>query len=83
MSKCGLRKEAYRYIRERLSKLPVGSCDADKGLTIPLDELTQLREGIASPSEVLVATFKQLFRGTVTEDEINAHLVKPFREEKR
>ena len=83
MLKCDLRKEAYRYIRERLSKLPVGSRDADNGLSIPLDELTQLKEGVADPSEVLVATLKQLFRGTVTEDEIDAHLVKPFREEKR
>jgi len=35
--------------------------------------------GVADPSVVLVATFKQLFRGTVTEAEIDAHLVKPFR----
>ena len=79
MSKCDLRKEAYRYIQERLSKLPVGSCDADQGLSIPLHELTQLKEGVADLSVVLVATFKQLFRGTVTEVEIDAHLVKPFR----
>jgi hypothetical protein len=31
----------------------------------------------------VVAALKQLFRGTVTEAEIDAHLVKPFREEKR
>ena len=79
MSKCNLRKEAYRYIQKRLSKLPVGSCDADQGLSIPLDELTQLKEGVADPSVVLLATFRQLFIGAVTETEIDAHLVKPFR----
>jgi hypothetical protein len=80
MSKCDLRKQAYRYIQERLSKLPAGCCDADQGLSIPLDELTQLKAGVADPSVVLVATLKQLFRGTVIEAEIDASLVKPFRE---
>ena len=82
MSKCDLRKEAYRYIQERLSKLPVGSCDADQSLSIPLHELTQLKEGVADPPAAVVATFKQLFKDTVTEAEIDAYLVKPFREEK-
>ena len=83
MSKNDLRREAYRYIQERLSKLPVSSRDADQGLTIPLDELTQLKEGVADPSPGLVATFKQLFRGAVAETEIEARLVRPFREEDR
>ncbi len=83
MSKCDIRKEACKYIQKRLRKLPVGSCDVDQGLSIPLDELTQLKEGVADPSVVLVATLKQLFRGTVTEAEIDAHLVKPFRGKKR
>ena len=83
MSKCDLRKEAYRYIQERLSKLPVGSCDADQGLSIPLHELRQLKEGVADPPAAVVAALKQLFRGTVTEAEIDAHLVKPFRGKKR
>jgi AmiR/NasT family two-component response regulator len=82
MSKCDIRKEAYRYIQEILSKLPVCSCDADQGLTIPLDELIQLKEGVTDPSVMLVATFKRLFRGTATEAEIDTHLVKPFQEEK-
>ncbi len=83
MSKYNLRKEAYRYIQEKLSKLPIDSCDPDQGLSIPLHELTQLKEGVADPSVVLVATFKRLFSGAVNEAEIDAHLVKPFRGKKR
>ncbi len=81
MSKCDLRKEAYRYIQERLSKLSVSSYDTEQNLSFPLDELMRLKEGVADPSVVLVAALKQLFKGTVTEAEIDAYLVKPFREE--
>jgi len=82
MLKCDLRKEAYRYIQERTSKLPVGSCNADHALSIPLDELRQLKEGTADPSTALVAALKQLFSGTVTEAEIDAHLVAPFKKQR-
>jgi len=82
MSKCDLRREAYRYIQERLSKLHVGSYDADQALSIPLDGLRQFKEGVADPTAAVVAALNQLFKGTVTEAEIDAHLVKPFREEK-
>ena len=78
MSKSVLRKEAYKYILEELSKLPVGSCDADRYLSIPLSELSLLKEGRADPSAALVASLKQLLKGTVTDAEIDAHLVAPF-----
>ena len=81
MSKCDLRKEAYRYIHERLGKLPVAYRDADQALSIPLDELRQLKEGVADPSEALVAALKRVFSGAVTEAEIDAHLVALFKKQ--
>jgi hypothetical protein len=81
MSKYNLRKQAYRYIQERLGKLPVGCSGPDQGLCISLDELAQLKAGIADPSAMLVATFKQLFRGTIAEAEVDIRLVKPFLED--
>jgi len=80
MSKCGLRKEAYRYIQAILSKLPIGASDVDRVLVISLEELRQLKEGAADPSVPLVASLKKLLRGNVTETEIEAHLVLPFTE---
>ncbi len=79
MSKSQLRKTAYEYIRGKMGKLHRFSSDADYPLTIPLNELMLLKESLADPSVVLVAAFKRLFRGTVTEAESDAHLVKPFR----
>ena len=78
MSKCGLRKEAYRYIQAVLSKLPIGAPDVDRLLIISLEELRQLKEGTTDPSVSLVASLKKLLRGTVTEAEVEAHLVLPF-----
>jgi hypothetical protein len=80
MSKRGLRKEAYRYIQAILSKLPIGASDVDLVLVISLEELRQLKEGVADPSASLVASLKKLLRGTVTEAEIEAYLVLPFTE---
>ena len=37
-------------------------------------------EGLADPSAELVASLKQLLRGSVTEAEIDAHLVAPFQQ---
>jgi len=38
----------------------------------------QIKEGLADPSAELVASLKQLLRGSVVEAEIGAHLVVPF-----
>jgi len=78
ISNSNLRKEAYRYILERLSKLPIDFHNADRSLSIPLSELRLLKEGISDPSAALVASLKQLLKGMVTEAEIDAYLVTPF-----
>jgi len=82
MSKNDLRKEAYRYIKESLSKLPASSRDADQNISISLEELRMLKEGIVDPSEALVAALKQLFKGIVAGTEIDAQLVAPFKRHK-
>ena len=53
-NRCDLRKEAYRYIREKLCSTHVSS-DAGWDITISLYELSLLREGTADPSAALVA----------------------------
>jgi hypothetical protein len=78
ISKSDLRKEAYKYISEGQSTLPVGSCDPDRYTIILLSELALLKEGSADPSAELVTSLKQLLEGTVAEAEIDVHLVVPF-----
>jgi hypothetical protein len=39
-----------------------------------------LKEGLADPSDTLVALLKQLLKGSVTEAEIDTHLVVPFQQ---
>ena len=51
MLKGDLRKEACKkYILERLSKLPIGSCGEDCYFSIQSDALMLLKEGVADPS---------------------------------
>ena len=80
MSKSQLRKTAYEYIKGKIGGLHELSHDADHPSTIPLNELMLLKEGIADPSAELVTSLKQLLRGSVTETEIDAHLVAPFQQ---
>jgi hypothetical protein len=77
-SRSALRREAYKYIAERLNKLSAGSCDRDPLPSIPLNEIRLLKNGLADPSRALVASIKQLLKGNVNEAEIEAYLVKPF-----
>ena len=79
MSKSELCKTAYEYIKGQAGKLQGLSFDVDHPLTIPLNELL-LKEGLADPSAELVASLKQLLRGSVTEAEIDAHFVVPFQQ---
>ena len=79
MSRKQLRKKAYKYVLEELSSLPPRSSDLGSPLNISLNELMLLKEGLADPSAELVASLKQLFRGSVTEAEIDANLVVPFK----
>jgi|WetSurMetagenome_2_1015567.scaffolds.fasta_scaffold489170_1 hypothetical protein len=83
ISRADLRREANKYIRERLCHLSPGRCEPDHGLSIPLEELAQLKEGAANPSEALVAALLQLFPGKVPEADIYTHLIRPFTNEKR
>jgi hypothetical protein len=82
MSKSQLRKTAYEYIKEQIGKLHGFSYDADHPPTISLNELMLLKEGLADPSGELVALLKQLLKGSVTEADIDAHLVEPFQQRK-
>lgn len=77
-----LRKEAYRYIKDRLCSACF-SGEAGKYVTISLYELSLLKEGTADPSAGIVSSLKRLPKGIITETEIDAHLVAPFEEHKQ
>jgi hypothetical protein len=79
-SKSALRREAYKYILERLSKLGIDYRDIDSMPNIPLDEIRLIKEGTADPSSALVASLKRLMKGIVDEREIENYLVKPFQQ---
>jgi hypothetical protein len=78
MSKSQLRKMACKYIKGQIGKFHGLSVHADYSPVIPLDELMLLKEGLADPSTELVASLKQLTQGSISEAEIDAHLVAPF-----
>jgi hypothetical protein len=78
MSRKQVRKEAYKYVLERLSSSQILSNDLGSSPNISLSDLMLLKEGLANPSAELVASLKQLLRGFVMEAEIDAHLVVPF-----
>ncbi len=80
ISKSQLRKTAYEYIKGQIGKLHGFSYNTDHASTIPLNELMLLKEGLADPSPALVALFKQLLKGSVTEAEIDAYLVALFQQ---
>lgn len=72
------RREAYRYILERLSMLPPGPASGDSFVWIPLDELKLLKEGVSGPSAALVASLTVLLQDVVSPEELRSHLVDPF-----
>jgi hypothetical protein len=78
MLKSQLRKTAYEYIRTQLGNLHGLSLSDGQQTVVPLSELMLLKEGLADPSAELVASLKQLLKCSVTEVEIDAHLVTPF-----
>jgi hypothetical protein len=78
MPKRQLRKTAYEYIKTQIGQRRGVISDDDFALTLPLDELMLLKEGQADPSSELVISIKQILRGSITEAEIEAHLVAPF-----
>jgi hypothetical protein len=82
MSKSQIRKIAYKYIKEWISKSHEISGEAEQSPAIPLNDLILLKQGMADPSAELIASLKQSLRGSVTEAEINAHFLTPFRQHK-
>jgi len=74
------RKEAYEYIREHIVRLHGFSIDSEHSPVVPLNELMLLKEGLIDPSAELVTSLKLLLRGSVTEADIDAHLVMPFQQ---
>jgi hypothetical protein len=73
-----LRKEAYKYILQVLSRLPPSDNNKDWIEYIPLEELRLVKEGIADPSPGLVALLKDLLNGVVHDSVIDSYLVTPF-----
>lgn len=61
----------------RIHGLPINS---EHSSVIPLHELMLLKDGLADPSPELVSSLKQFLKGSVTEAEIDAHLVTPFQQ---
>jgi hypothetical protein len=72
-----IRKQAFAYIAENLTDLPVDS-SADPVLCVPLEDLRLLREGLADPSAELVASLRILLGHAVGDNEFEMHLVTPF-----
>lgn len=79
MSKIDLRKEAYKYIQNRLGNLRTSVDKSEHGISISLEEISKLKDGLVDPSEALVIKLKLLFKGVVTEAEIDAQLIAPFK----
>ncbi len=76
--KTQLRKEAYQYILQTLSRIPASGEIYDTRQIVPLEELRLIKDGVADPSPVLVALLKEWLAGTISEREIDSYLVKPF-----
>jgi hypothetical protein len=76
--RCNLRKEAYKYVLEKLSNLPASAGNRNWIQCVPLEELRLLKEGIADPSAALVALLQDLVGDSISDVEIQAHLVAPF-----
>jgi hypothetical protein len=73
-----LRKEAYAYFLNTLSKLPASTGDNYWIHCVSLEELRLLKEGKVDPSPALVALVKEFLNGTVSNEVIDSHLVTPF-----
>jgi hypothetical protein len=74
-----LRKKAYEYIRSQISYASGTPRAYVPPAIMPLDDLMSLKNGQADPTETLVSLLKQTLRGSVSEAEIDAQLVTPFK----
>jgi hypothetical protein len=73
-----LRKQAYKYILNILGSLSDSPEQAVWSQCIPLEELRLIKEGVDDPSPALVSLLKEIVRNSMSESEIDAHLVTPF-----
>jgi hypothetical protein len=74
-----LRCNAYHYITEKLCTLTAAN-DVPDEVTISLEELRQIKEGLTDPSKILVDSLKQILGENANAVEIDDYLVKPFKE---
>lgn len=81
MSRCDLRKEAYKYVLQLFGRPCPDRGKIDRSLSIPLSEIQLLKEGKSDPSAALIASLKQLMNGVVADADIDAHLLVPFQRE--
>jgi hypothetical protein len=72
-----LRCNAYRYITDKLCTLTAAN-DVPDEVTISLEELRQIKEGLTDPSKILVDSLKQILGDNANSIEIDNYLVKPF-----
>ena len=71
------RRKAFNYIVNQAKKLHLA--DTSKSGYISLEEIIQLKEGVADPSETLIKQLKELFRHVSSEEDIHNNLIKPFK----
>ena len=74
------RQKAYSYIVNQAQKLKLAETNLDG--YISLEEIINLKEGVADPSEVLIRQLKELFKHVSSEEEIYHNLIKPFENDK-
>ncbi len=76
--KVQLRKDAYQYILRILGRIPASEDMSGNIQTVPLEELRTIKEGIADPSPALVSMLKEWLAGSISDSEIDSHLIYPF-----
>ena len=82
------RQEAYKFIKREIeslrSKIPEGPNEivqlnnALRGTEELVDILKGLKDGTLDPTEGLITAFKDFVGPLVSEDQIDAYLIKPF-----
>ena len=75
------RKAAYQFIVRQTEKISLASdklINEYDNISLSLDELTRLKEGLVDPSPELVQALKKILSSVVSETEIDKYLVKPF-----
>ena len=78
------RRKAFNYIVNQAKKLhldisKIPYADTNISGYISLEEIIQLKEGVADPSETLIKQLKELFRHVSSEEDIYNNLIKPFK----